>query len=237
MAGQHPPNSLWASPQKALGVLEAGGPESPVGRINEKVLLDFCTLSLQLAVGVFIPGTLQTSQDFSFIPALPSFPAQRAAWCLTLVWLRVKCLCGSQQGPERFCMGFRTMVKSMTLCDVLSQTDSEVCYPEQSFLAASGLATVWSSIVGFCVPEVRSSWFVLKRQSGPKVPAVLEAQLNWKQIFMTLVSLWGKSASETQKQEASEGLERSTSGHNVSPFYKGTERRQFSAFKTNCADG
>lgn len=76
--------------QKILGVPEAGGPESPVGKMNEKVLLDFQRLlhhmlSLQRTVGLFIPGTLQASQDLSFSPAPPSSPVQRTAWCLALV--------------------------------------------------------------------------------------------------------------------------------------------------------
>lgn len=81
MSGQLPPNSLWASPQKILGVPETGGPESPVGKkMNEEVLPVFQRLlhhmlSLQLPVGVFILGSLQTSQDFSFIPAPPAFPS------------------------------------------------------------------------------------------------------------------------------------------------------------------
>lgn len=82
----------------------------------------------QLTVRWFIPRTLQTSQDFTFIPATqpPSrSPAQRTAWCLALVWLQVKYFCGSQQ---RLCTRSRTLVESVRLCDAVSQTVPGVGY-------------------------------------------------------------------------------------------------------------
>lgn len=77
----------------------------------------------------------------------------------------------------RDCIGFRTSVEPMMLYNVLSQTGSRVWYQES--LAAFRLVTVWNKIVdNFCglfVPEVRSSWFMPRRQSVPKVPAVFRS--------------------------------------------------------------
>jgi hypothetical protein len=72
---------------------------------------------------------------------------------------------------------------------------------------------------------------------SPKYLQSLAAQLNLKQISIILVSLWEKSASEMQKQEASQGPGkihlRAQCGH----VLQRNQRRQFSASKTNCADG